>query len=430
MGAGLLDADSYTFSVLSVPYLAMLVPLLALLAYLLFTRGDPLMRMALIVSFSCGVVFAAAQAAAFSCNDPELAKMLFKIMIAPVALIGPGIFAIQAAEQGQIHKYRGLLGIAIAVSATSFVLALATDLVVDDVWVTDWNMYFATGGPLLELHLSNMFVWTIVGVVLMSRRLRSGGGGAKRGRYIRFAVVTGLLALANMDILLAHKIGVYPMSWVPSILATVVLLVTLPKIDLIRTRGRDWATAWELLIVAVLAVFAFLVVTGTTRVVTVALVAPALAIAHATVLAIRRRSAVDPLKGSGAPERAIDVYTERCAAARDAASLEEIAGDFLSEELKLTEVRILTAEGDELPQHLDARVKAWILANRSPLLIERLGAERLGGLRTPIQRFFTSVGATVILPLVDRDNLVGVVAASDRSDGRAMSDRDVRLLAQ
>ena len=49
MGLGaILDADAYALSVLSVPYVVVTIGMMVIIGYLLFTRGNPLVRTSLL----------------------------------------------------------------------------------------------------------------------------------------------------------------------------------------------------------------------------------------------------------------------------------------------------------------------------------------------------------------------------------------------
>jgi serine phosphatase RsbU (regulator of sigma subunit) len=426
---GLFDPSAYTLSWLSAPYVAVSVLQLVVLGYVLFTRGNPLMRTALLASLGGGMVFSVAQMAAASCTDPAVAIVIYKVMLIGAVFIGPSILAIQLAEQDELYKRRGLLALSLATCFASSAVTAATDLVVAGVWTTPWDMLYIDGGPLIELHLVNLVGWTVVGIALAARRLRS-ESRTRRKRVVRFAVVVGLVVLANSDVLLSRKIGVYPMSWIPALLASAVLLLTASRIDLIRTRGRDWSTAWELLILAVLVMAAFGIVVLAPRVLAVALLIPILGAAQIAVVTIRNRATEEASRQGGASDRALDEFSDACATMRDPEALETAVRELLQDQIGVTDVRVFVAGRDDLDARLDARVRAWILANRAPMLLERLSAERLGGLREPIEASFAAFEATVLIPLVDRENLVGLVATRQRADDRALYDREVRALGQ
>jgi serine phosphatase RsbU (regulator of sigma subunit) len=95
----------------------------------------------------------------------------------------------------------------------------------------------------------------------------------------------------------------------------------------------------------------------------------------------------------------------------------------------ITEVKVLTfGAGGELQAvseggedeaaatyaPLDARVRAWLLSNPGPLVREELGLMRLGGLRGPIESFMRALDAELVVPLVDREALVGLLECTPR----------------
>ena len=130
---GLFDADAYAFSALSLPYLVVTAGVFALVVYLLFTRGHPIIRVALLAGATCGLVFCAGQTAALCCVDPEVAVRLYRIAVAPVSFVGPVAFALTLSVGNRLHHHRLLLAVAIAAASVTAALTLGTDLVIQDV---------------------------------------------------------------------------------------------------------------------------------------------------------------------------------------------------------------------------------------------------------------------------------------------------------
>lgn len=426
---GLFEPANYALHWVSVPYLVVAALLLLLLGYGLFTRGDPVMRMAFIAAVAAGTVYAAAQAAAASCVDPALAARWYRWMIAPLALIGPAVFTLLQGEQVQLHAFRKLIGAAAAIATASAVVTLATDWVVAGVWRTDAGLWNAVAGPLLEVHLANLVGWSGAGAIAAARRARTAGGAYARRRYLRFAAVTGLIVGGSVDLLLAHGVGSVPLAWIPALAATGLLVATVHRIDVIRKRGRDDATPWELAIVVAIGGVAW-AVAGAPRALATAAVVVAMIAGHAAVGAIRRRAARRRDRVGAVVERALDAFDERCTAVTAIEPLQDAVRDVLEGALGLQRARVLPAGDELLGRALDARVRAWLHVNRAPLARDRLGVERLGGLRAPIEALFAALDAAVVLPLLDRDTLVGVIATGPRADGRPLLDSELDAMAR
>lgn len=70
------------------------------------------------------------------------------------------------------------------------------------------------------------------------------------------------------------------------------------------------------------------------------------------------------------------------------------------------------SSGDSLA--LDRRARTWLSANTAAIRAAHLGELRLGGLRDPVEKLVRSTGGDLVLPLVQRDRLIGVVTARGR----------------
>ena len=92
--------------------------------------------------------------------------------------------------------------------------------------------------------------------------------------------------------------------------------------------------------------------------------------------------------------------------ARTAAALAEL----LESSFDLTGVELRT-DDDPAVRAMDARVRAWLVANDGPIDVRQVELLRLGGLRQPVVEFVRGLGADLVLPLVHRDRLLAVATA-------------------
>lgn len=446
---GVLDPQSYAFDAVSLPYMVMAALFAVAVVYVLFSRGNPIIRGTFLAIGVPALVFAIAQALAFSSTDPDVATWLFRFYSGLIAFIGPAVFAGQLALDDRLHNHRRLLGTAFALSFVSAVVCWSTDLVVDDAYRTPWGFYYLTNGPLNQANVFlNLVVWTVLGGVMVARG-RGGGGGrdsGRRKRVRRVAVLGAIVSLGSFDTLLGDGIGVYPMSWLVGILGAGVALYAFFKVDVLRVRGRDRATLWEILTVAVLAAAVYGLYRGletsgaSSPWLFAAGVAPMMAGAQALVGTLRRRQ----LRNTGGRHHraaaALDSFVRASAQVEDIETLDKLTVELLATHLELTRVRVLGIDDGRLRvlasdepvvgRPLDARALAWMTANPIPLVRERIAAERLGGLRAPVAAMMDRLGAEVILPVMDRDDLTGFIVAGPRENDRAVSDADLALLAQ
>ena len=449
----LFDAGGYDFTLLSLPQIALALSMLWVLAYLAFTRGHELARVALFAAVLSGAIWSFGQVLTMWCTHEPTALLIARLAFAPVSLVGPAALALVLAVGNRLHHHRGVLALAIAASLVTAVLTVTTDLMLKGVWLTPFGFFYPEAGLLNGVHLGNLVVWAIVGAVLGARGARRDRARVRRRGFRRLAVAAGLVAVSAADTLLAYRIGVYPLAWAPLLVVNGLLLYTLIVGDLIRARGRDWATGWEIGVVLAMAAYVFAIYVGTSDirtsgmpVLSIVLLVPALGIAQATAVTIRARASAERSSADRELTREVDAFAERSATHADATALAADVGDLLQRQLRLTSCRLYVARraGDggaftlatdtaaEEPAEyaIDARVRAWLVANPQPLLAERLETARLGGLRDLVQKSMAALDAEVLLPLVDRDALVGMIITDERDTELALRDHEIDVLVQ
>jgi hypothetical protein len=86
---------------------------------------------------------------------------------------------------------------------------------------------------------------------------------------------------------------------------------------------------------------------------------------------------------------------------------------------------VLTKKGATWP--LSDAVKAWLVQNSEPLAQSDLLTMRLGPIRDAIEALSTAHGASLIVPLIDRGELVGLVEADYN---QALRDAERNLIAE
>jgi serine phosphatase RsbU (regulator of sigma subunit) len=141
---------------------------------------------------------------------------------------------------------------------------------------------------------------------------------------------------------------------------------------------------------------------------------------------------IDSLQG-------IDEFVELTRRTRTQVALAGLIGRTLESQISVPEARLFTDDGEEglvevgdgdKRLSVDRRVRAWLIANESPLVVEDLATKPMGGLREPIEAFVGSVGAEVVAPVVDRGRLVGLIAAAQPAGKRTLRGEQLDILAQ
>jgi hypothetical protein len=430
------------WSWLAAPYLACAVAIAGAGLAAALVRGDRVLRVGLIGALASGLPWAVCSAIAACSTDPEIATRILRIGVGPVALVGPDILLVLLAISGQLERYRML----------ALVAAIGGGLLVAACWLTGWTvsgvrmlpagLYYMTPGPLTGVHMLQLAVWTITGLVI-ARRATPGGERRRLVRLVRFIVVLGLLGGTD-SLLLYDVVGVYPIAWAPVSAACVAGMYLAIRTDFLRPRGFDRGALVELIAFAVTAVAILGIayaLPGASALPFAAAGAIIWVIATASAWAIGRR-----IDAPGGGVRADDLVAELgdladerelvellASAWRDAIGIAPIAAWRGRPGLPHALVAVTGARAGE-GWDVDPRAAQWLARRAEPVAIIDLATIRLGELRAPLEALGTAHGATLIVPLVDRGALVGIVeAAYDRplrEDERALVVASARAAAR
>jgi serine phosphatase RsbU (regulator of sigma subunit) len=420
-------AGAYSPRLLGLPYALTAIALLALVVALVVMRGSPLYRWPLLTIGLVALVWSSCSALAACTRDPDVATPLYHVAIAPVSLVGPSLLILILGLGGGVSARRWLVAASVLAALASSVITLLTPLVISRVWETSVGLLFFRAGPLLLLHVSNLWVWPLVAALLVR-----GGSGVRVQRHLgRMILVVALVIVSTSDSLLAYGIGVYPFSWLSAGAAGLVALHGITRRDLMKSEGFDRATTRGAMVVLAMAIALAIVVRAGVVGTGLFAAVPLYCAAELGILGFgRRRVGASALHAREAARR----FRASVSEVRSEVELHASLATLLGEELGLTDVRLYTGEvllvpaGDGTPVTVDARVRAWLRANHGPLLLDRLTAARLGGLRAPVEAFVRALGAQVVLPLFDRQVLVGAIVTGAREGDRALGDADLRLL--
>jgi serine phosphatase RsbU (regulator of sigma subunit) len=424
---GLFDAAAYRASLLSLPYALVTGGLLLIVVLVLVTRAHPLLRAGLGGAAGSAVPWALASTLAGSAQDPVLAARLYRLGLGSISLVGPSLLVLLLALAGVAHRHRRLIAIAVLCAAASSVMTWSTHLVVRDAWRTSWGLYYLHGGPLNDLHVANLVVWPLLGLLLVrqrrSRRMQE--------HYQRVGATAFLVLCGAGDALLAHGIGVYPLSWLPGFIVIGVAVHGVVARDLLHSEGLDSTTPITAAIIVALAI-ALALVPGSSLGVEVGAAVGLMAISQVglTVLRGRTRVVEDPALAADRRELARG-FAATSSRTKVLARLEEL----LTDRLGFDQLHLYVSQGDQLVELVhgralvvDPRVRVWLRAHRVPLFDDRLDAQQLGGLRGEIEAFLASCGGALVVPLVDRDALIGLVVTGERRSGRSLTAGEHALL--
>jgi serine phosphatase RsbU (regulator of sigma subunit) len=402
-------------------------------------HGDRMRRVAVLVLAACALPWAATMALSASTDDYPLALAMTRAGLGPVSIGGPAIMFLTLNDAGKVDSHRALIAVSFACALATMIVAWSTDLVVDGMRLEVGDVLYPSAGPLNVLHVGQVALWAGVGIAIARRGQRQARDQSRRLLMKTSLVIAALAMTANSDALIA--LGVFrffPLSWLPASIAALLGVWVLWRTNRLRGDGIDRRGVIELCLTiaacaGVLAiVFAARGGAAAKPLTIAALTAPLPAIAF--LFGMPGRGGARSSRASSVSGDAMLGFAERLQSAitDDGVALGLVA--FLGERAGASQVRVwrMTPDGlapltqDSPAPALDARVRAWIVANRAPIVAGDVASMRLGGIRALIEGFVTAADADVIAPLVDRDAMVGLVTVTF-PDGRAPrpSEREV-----
>jgi GAF domain-containing protein len=415
------------WSWLAAPYLACTAIILAVAVAAAVIRGDRVLRIGVIGAAVTAIPWAACQALAACTDDPIVAVRLLRIGNGPVALVGPNLMLVLLAVSGQLERHRWIARIAGVVGFFFFVACWATTWTVPGVQRIPSGMFYLEPGPLTGLHVSQLVIWLGVGLLIVRRS----SPAAERRRTMR--LLLGVLvfgAIGSIDTLLLYRVwGIYPIAWLPSSIAAAIALYLVLRTDLLRPQGFDRGVAIELaglaLTIGVVALLA-IVAPGTPAAGLAAIASVTWAVVTAATWALARSRRV---KVTG--ERALEAFVARVAVLDDDVKIAERAVTLWKKSIGIEVRATWSMESGALAEiggtrrwTLEPDVVVWLVEHGEALAFSDLATMRLGALRGRIEALFLAGRgesvppspdarhASLIVPLIDRGELVGLVEAN------------------
>ncbi len=440
-------ADAFVFRAISVPFVLLTLGLVSVLGTLMLVRGNLTIRAVLGAACLVLVPWTGGTALTLNLVDPRLVELFAHIYVGCLVFSGPVWLLLVLSLTGSFERYRGLL---YGFSAGAVVLCLltwTTELIVDGVWRTSWGILQPRGGVLFPLFNGFLLVGIFTGA-WMFRRLARGHRTPLPRAYLIF--MFGAAVLATSDCLLFYEVGVYPFSAVPGLLAAGYTVWSLIWRDLLHARGSgvDRSAVWELVLFAIMAPLAAVAVWLATKagsdggvVIAVLLLVPLFGIVQALTSMLRGYTTVTgEVALDGEIEMALEEFGEMVEEPDDEAEVEKLLAELLVDNCRLRDPELYLAVSPGTWSRVDPSaprvieiapvVEDWLLAQRRPLLAREFRSWRPGKLREPVTALFGDLEADVLVPLVERDRLVGVVLATASDDARALDAAEVELVRE
>ncbi len=438
----LLDASSYQLGSASIPFVVAAVALGMVLSYAIFMRGAPQLRVPVLI-FAGGLLpFVIGSGLAVAAPTDEAAVAFFRVAIPPVPLATAGGMAFQLALAQQLRAKRWLVGLAAAISLSFLIAGWATTLAVDAVIVTRSGLRFFSPGPLVAPAATGVALLAIVGTLTAIRALRVETSAVRRRQLSSGILALGVAFMGLVDVLLAYGIGWAPVSWLFVAAGALLMLRSILIDDLLRARAVDSR--------APIAIGAALITAGVAWMVSVRLLpdvdgwtaaVPVLGAVLAARLAVGLGARVWTIRpgGEGPLDRLAAQYAGQI---HQIATIAEIAArttEVLDLGLGARSVVVVPARDDWSWRRSDGAalddaatpdplLVPWLVEHGRPVWRGELDGLDLDDLRAPLERLLAGLHAQLLVPLVARDDLVGLLVILERSSGRALRRGELRLV--
>jgi GAF domain-containing protein len=401
------------WSWLATPYIVCTAMLLAVAIAAALVRGDRVLRLGVISAAVAAVSWSLCQALAACTDDPVAATHLIRLGQGPTAAVGPSLMLVLLGVSGQLERYRWIARIAFVIGTFFFVMCWATTWTVPGVQLLPWGMFYIAPGPLTGIHLSLLLFWLVVGLVIARR------ASPRKERKRTLRILLGVLvitAIGSIDTLLLYRVwGVYPIAWLPATVASAIALHLVLRTDLLRPQGFDRGVAIELglFLASAVLIVGFAYVLGTASplpLVTVAAIGWVLLTGLAWAAARARPTRI---KG----DRELERFIARVPTFDDESKITEKLSTLWKNAVGIEIMALWWRDGVAFKNlegtrwRLNKDVDSWLVLNPDPLAVIDLATMRLGIVRPKIEAFASAHDADLIVPLLDRDELVGLVEA-------------------
>ncbi|HET9991258.1 MAG TPA: SpoIIE family protein phosphatase, partial [Kofleriaceae bacterium] len=290
------------------------------------------------------------------------------------------------------------------VGAIFVAIAWGTSTVVPGVHMLASGMYYMSPGPLTTVHLTQLVVWLVLGILIVRRSTPR----VEQRRTVRLLLGILLLgAVSSIDTLLLYTDrtpwGSYPVAWLPALLASLVALYMIARTNILRPQGLDRGMAIEL--ATFVAAIGAAILLALFFVDSPPVLAAATSIAWAGFAALAwgiERTRPPQVK----EQRALDQFVVRMAKADDGVKIAERLATLWKRTIGI-DTRT-TRWGDAVD--VTPALAAWLVEHAQPFAIVELATMRLGAMRGPLEALGKDP-AGLIVPLVDHDELVALVEA-------------------
>lgn len=443
--ADLFDAQNYQLQWLSAPYLVATLGLAAIGLYALVINGHRLLRASFLVCCASLALVNAAYGLASSAVVEPAAVAIHRAAASVVPLLATGILAFLVVHLQRVSTYGWLVIALFITSLGQLPFILMTDWYVAGVRESSFGMFHVHAGPLLPLLLLSLLIALGSGAALTVQQLRSGESRLRPQQLKRMIWAFGIFSLSSVDILLAYEVDWFPLSWLFAGVGTGMLFRALIADELIHARSLDydWPVILAYPVIAGSALWLIWHVVGPTSPLLLALLSVTVFLvlrAGMTAFDLSQRSR-DGAAADSPLERLADKYASTVQKLFSQEEIAEATYETIMVGLGCKDIdMILLSEHDWSWKTLDGEVlseeaspdpltTSWLLEHMEPL--HRLDLPNLGldDFREVIEELMDANVAEVLVPLVNRDAILGVLILGRFARTRTLTKEEDRFLS-
>jgi len=436
----LLHAHTYEPHLRSVPFAVALATLLVVFAYALVVRAAPLLRATLLVYTATLMPYSVAMTLVASMVQPEPAVLLNRIAVSTVPLIAAASMAFQLALAGLFYRRRWWVALAMVSGVGWIVLGASTSLVVTGVRQLPSGMYYFSAGPLVPVGLVAVCAWSLAGFVPLASAYRTEQVAERRRQMRSILWSVAVTWLGTFDIVLGYGVDGFPMAWATIAAGTIFTVRAVIVDDLLRARAIDTRAPLVVMYVVAAALAGWLAADLIARglpwwMAGLAVVGTHLALRAGlgAVTAVGR-----PERRGGPLDRMLAQFSSRAGQMRTSSDIAALTMDTVELAIGNRPTVILPSiedwgwrrpDGDPVSeaQTPDPLLLSWMLEHGRPILRDELDVLRLEDLRPALIRLFEEYRASVLMPLISRDEVVGMLILGDDS-GPALRRDELEFL--
>jgi serine phosphatase RsbU (regulator of sigma subunit) len=440
----LLYASSYEPRLLSAPFVIAFAVLASVGAYALLVRGVPLSRWSML-GFALGLaIYVLAQALAASLVSAEAARAAYRVgtAVIPATATCAMVFQLAMIERYQANRF--WVHVALASSIALGVVAVTTDLMVVDVaWISS-GMYFMVPGPAFLIGVGAMALWSCAGFAALWRARQREPSRPRRTMMRRSMVAMVTAWCGTLDVAVAYLGGPFPVGWAFLTAAAVLSLRSVVIDDVLRARAVDDLVPNAVLYATASGGVAYVLLRWVTPAVPWIL-APALLVGGfllvrvvlATLGSMRRGAP----RADGTLDRLLGQFAGRVHRLREETEIAALTAEVVELATGLRPVLLLAsaddwswrrADGEPLDQQAtpDPLLLGWMLDYGRPILRDELEGLRLDDLRRSLEDLLDAHGAAALVPLANRDEVVGLLVMPLREGGKALRREELDFLTR